>query len=262
MKIKLYIVSYNNSPDLIANLDSIFQSNLFILPEIIIINNHSQFYLPPELLRRVKVLDNHLRPDFSTGHLSRNWNQALINGFKDLNNPDCDLVMHCQDDTIFDKDWLRKVIELHQTFNFVQAGIGDNFCSYQVAAIKRIGLWDERFCNLGYQEADYFLRALIYNRENSCLNDYQHGRILNPSNAFICSRPQLPDVFSEDHRKSMNYHYISQKVFEAKWPRVPANYWNMDVYNQPPTHSAISNFIYYPYFEKDIENLTEKKYLT
>ena len=40
-----------------------------------------------------EIINNALRPDFSTGHLSRNWNQALINGFKNLAEPEVDYVV-------------------------------------------------------------------------------------------------------------------------------------------------------------------------
>jgi hypothetical protein len=41
-------------------------------------------------------------------------------------------------------------------------------------AVKQVGLFDERFCNIGLQEADYFLRCLLYNKDRSSLNDIEH----------------------------------------------------------------------------------------
>jgi hypothetical protein len=194
--------------------------------------------------------------------LARNWNQALINGFKNLNEPDCDVVITCQDDTLFFDGWIEKLIELHQKYNFVQYGIGDNLCSYTVEAVKNIGLWDERFCNVGYQEADYFLRALIYNRTSSCLNDHQHGRLINPTDKVLCRRPLDPHIFSEAHRKSMSFHYISGRIFEHKWGiEVPANYWTNKLINNPPEKSLIYNYVMYPYFEKYIKDLVGKNYI-
>lgn len=262
MKIKMFIITYNNEKDLNNNLESLFLSDfLGHKVEVNIINNHSNFKINPSFAGKISILHNSLRPDFSTGHLARNWNQAIINGFKDLNNPDCDIVITVQDDTIFDPNWLSYLLELHQDFTFVQMGVGDNLCSYLPEAIKTIGLWDERFCNVGYQEADYFLRALIHNKDKSSLNDHQHRRLINPVSFSFCHRPADANVFSPEHHKSMVYHYISEKVFKAKWPGVSANYWENNLIQNPPSKAAIPNFITYPYFEKDIYDLVGKGYI-
>lgn len=262
INVKLYIITYNNKNDLNKNLESVFDSDLLGTNiSINIINNHTNFSINPQFQNKVNIYHNSLRPDFSTGHLSRSWNQAIINGFRDLNNPDCDILIHCQDDSIFDHNWLRYLLDLHQSYDFIQMGIGDNFCSYLPESIKKIGLWDERFCGIGYQEADYFLRCLIYNRDKTCLNDYQHGRLINNVNFSICNRPLPPDVFSSDHKKSMKFHPINEKVFNAKWPGISPNYWPSSVLHHPPRVSAIHNFITYPYFEKDIYDLTGKNFI-
>ena len=180
MKIKQYIVTYNNSLQINNCLDSIFsklsKEELSIL-EIYIINNHSNLEINKEYLDNITILNNNLRPDFSTGHLARNWNQAIINGFQNLNNPDCDIVITNQDDTIFKENYINQIIELHKNFDLIQFGWGDNFISYTPNAIKRIGLWDERFCNIGYQEADYLLRA-AFNRSSDDAS--------TPARAFPC----------------------------------------------------------------------------
>lgn len=260
MKLKLFIVTYQNSPDLIANLNSLFNSNWQGHHlEINIINNHSNFYLPSNLLNRVKVWHNILRPDFSTGHLSRNWNQAIINGFKSLKNPDCDIVCTCQDDTIFEPDWAFKLIEYHNQFSFIQMGVGDNFCSYLPSAVENIGLWDERFCGIGYQEADYFLRAWLYNRDKSSINDEFHKRILNPLPYKFANKTQQ-NYMSEHHKKSLNYHPISCKMFIKKWGVNPEE-WDSDLFKSSIKHSRIDNYITYPYFELDVKDLAIKKYI-
>lgn len=177
IKIKHFIVTYNNEKRLNLSLDSLFDScnNLDNL-DIFIINNHSNINIYDKFKYKVKVLNNQTRPDFSTGHLSRNWNQAIINGFKDINNPDCDILITSQDDTIFEKNYLEKSIELSKSFDFISYGTGDQFLIYNIRGIENIGLWDERFCNIGYQEADYFLRAIRYHRHVS-INDEHHHRL-------------------------------------------------------------------------------------
>ena len=166
MKTKLYIVTYNNN-EILNNwaLKTLFESDFpFDNSEIYVINNHSNIYIEPQYKDKIKILNNDLRPDFSTGHLSRNWNQAIINGFKNLNEPDCDLVIACQNDTKFCKNWYSKLIitMLKDGYKYITCGIGDQFQVFTTDSVKNIGLYDERFCNIGYQEGDYFLRALLY----------------------------------------------------------------------------------------------------
>lgn len=258
MKIKLYLVTYNRIEILNSTLNSLFASNIPSNLEINIINNHSNFSLKEEYSNSIKVLHNSLRPDFSTGHLSRNWNQAIINGFKNINNPDADIVITCQDDTNFNFDWLNKLINYHSHYNFITQGAGDCFCSYTIDAIKNIGLWDERFCNIGYQEADYFFRALIHNKDKSSINDNLHNRVLNPIGNFIFKSTE-DHKYSEDHLKSMEHHNLTLNLFKKKWNVEPAS-WNNSHFNYQINSSLIENYIYYPYFEKDIPNLKNKNY--
>ena len=141
MKIKQYIVTYNNEKQINNCLNSIFtqlsDEELNIL-EVNVINNHSDLSINKEFLTKIKILNNDLRPDFSTGHLSRSWNQAIINGFRDLKKPDCDILITNQDDTKFTKNYINKTLELHQTFDLLQFGWGDNFVSYNINAIKKL----------------------------------------------------------------------------------------------------------------------------
>ena len=58
-------------------------------------------------------------------------------------------------------------------------GQGDALQVMTPESIRTIGLYDERFCNIGYQEGDYFQRARILNNEKSSINDFTHLRLLN-----------------------------------------------------------------------------------
>jgi len=190
MKIKQFIATYNNEFQINKCLDSIFNSlnkyELSIL-EIFIINNHSNLNIHKEYLGKVKILNNELRPDFSTGHLSRTWNQSIINGFKDLKNPDCDILITNHDDTKFVDNYIEKLINYHKTYDFITFGRGDNFISYTVNAVKKIGLWDERFCNIGHHEQDYFLRANKFLKDKS-INDSDF-MIVNPIDSLLLYYP-------------------------------------------------------------------------
>jgi hypothetical protein len=145
MKTKLYIVTYNNN-EILNNwaLKTLFESDFPIdNSDIYIINNHTNIYIEPQYEDKIKILNNDLRPDFSTGHLSRNWNQAIINGFKNLNEPDCDLVIACQNDTKFCKNWYSKLIitMLKDGYKYITCGIGDQFQVFTTDSVKNIGLY-------------------------------------------------------------------------------------------------------------------------
>ena len=261
-KIKIFIVTYNRAKDLHNNLLSLFSSDLENHTiEVNIINNHSNFRIDTSFEDKVKIYHNYLRPDFSTGHLARDWNSALVNGFKNLQHPDADLVIHYQDDTVLEPNWLIYLLDLHNSFDFIQMGIGDQLCSYLPEGVKKVGLWEERLCSIGYQDADYFIRQLVYNRAGTCINDHQHGRLLNCVNFSICKRPEAPNIFSDDHRKAMVFHPMNERIFKLKWPNVPPNYWTPELFHHPPVKSNIQNFIFYPYFENDIYDLAGKNFI-
>jgi len=282
--ISLYIVTYRSPGDLNRTIASILASGADV--RISVINNHSEFFLEPKHEKAVTVLHNNLRPDFSTGHLARNWNQALLHGFRDLNNPASDIVITVQDDVIFKADWLCRLIDLHSRYSFITMGAGDAFCSYLPEAVRRIGIWDERFCNIGSQEADYFLRALIYNREGSSINDLIHGRLHNSvegntfapygdfkkglereetdgdpaerADSILVTVPRMNIHRKRAHLSSMKYHGLSELVFYHKWG-LRGYQWTAD--HHAVRSSLVPNYITYPYFEKDIDGLREKKYI-
>lgn len=267
-RISIYIVTYRNPIDLNNNIASILASGVHA--RIYVINNHSQFSLEPEHKKAVTVLHNRLRPDFSTGHLSRSWNQALLHGFQSLNNPASDIVITVQDDVVFKADWFRHLVDLHRRYNFITMGLGDAFCSYLPEAVKKIGMWDERFCSIGYQEGDYFLRSLIYNREHCSINDLGHGRLhnsvdhnvyggsLEKADSLLISSPRWNRDRKDAHLSSANHYGLLETYFMHKWG-VPANPWTTEHYEI--RKSLIRNYLMYPYFEKDVEGLLEKDYL-
>jgi len=264
MKIKLYIVTYNN--DKVLNdwsLSTLFSSNYQKLDhevQIFVINNHSNINIKPEYKDKVTVLENALRPDFSTGHLSRNWNQALINGFKDPDKPDCDIVACSQNDIKFKKDWLEQLLKAHEKYTFVQQGQGDGFHSYKIDAVKNVGLWDERYCNICYQEHDYFLRQLMYNREHCTINSKGSKQIHNKLDFVIIEDTPCGSKRGEkSHNLSKKHSNVSKMIFQQKWGGVRPAQWKPG-FDWVPKKSKIPSFIYYPYFEKKL-NLKNKGYI-
>lgn len=271
-RVSIYIVTYRNPVDLNKNISSILASGENV--RINVINNHSQFFLDPQLEESVNVLHNSLRPDFSTGHLARNWNQALLHGFKNLNNPANDIVVAVQDDICFKPGWLQRLIDVHRRYNFITQGIGDAFCSYLPEAVRKVGLWDERFCNIGWSEGDYFLRSLIYNRDGCSINDPAHGRQNNPldgnavnispnsqierADSLLITSPQMNLDRKEAHATSIKFHALAEAIFKHKWG-LSDTHWTADHFSV--RNPLVPSYIMYPYFEKDIEGLREKNYV-
>lgn len=260
MKIKVYIVTYNNDIMMNRCIDSLLNSDLMKYDhEINVINNYGTLPSTDKYI----VLNNVLRPDFSTGHLSRNWNQAIVNGFKDLLNPDCDILVCAQNDSVFQSQWCQYLLEYHKIYDFISMGSGDEYHSYTPEAIKNIGLWDERFVN-GCSEGDYFLRAKIYHPNKSSINDYFHGRVHNPIVFDIADYKLIHHVpcgiiRNEPSRIDMvKYMNISQEIFKLKW-NISDIYWNET--SNFITKSLIPNFIQYPYFEKNVIDLIGKNYV-
>lgn len=260
MKIKFYIITYNN--DTILNewiLKSLNESNYSKEnTNIYIINNFSDHInIFNEYSKNISyVYHNTLRPDFSTGHLARNHNQAIINGFKNLNDPDCDLVIVCQNDTIVEKDWYENVLNLSKMYDYCSFGAGDQFQIFKPECIKNVGLYDERYCNIGYQEADYLLRCLLYLEKKSSINDYQHGRLLNIYNNNIIQKTLSGFNRQESsHIESFKHHDISGNFFHEKW-KCNANHWNDSLIHKTNVLNSKAPFVktwmLYPYFEKNI----------
>lgn len=267
VKVRHFIVTYNNDKILHESLVSIFdhltdeQSEKL---EVYIINNHSNFNIDPSFSDRVKVLHNQVRPDISTGHLSRNWNEALVNGFKNLLNPECDIVITSQNDALMKPNYVDQVIKNHfdNDLSFIAYGPGDACCSYTAEGVRKIGLWDEKFSNIGYQEYDYFMRAFIFNKKSS-LNDHHHHSVFNPlppeciissSNGTGHSRGE------ESHRASMRFHGNSRFMFTEKWGKSPESGLG-NLGETDKLRPLIPSYVSYPYFECDVETLAEQKYI-
>jgi hypothetical protein len=290
MKVKIYCVTYNNN-EILNNwfLESVYNSSY---PkdkvEISIINNHSNFEIYEKYNGLTKVIHNNLRPDFSTGHLSRNWNEAIINGFKDLDEPDCDMVVAIQNDTILMKDWYEKLISLAGKYEFVSQGAGDQIQVFTPKGVKTVGLYDERFCGIGYQEADYFLRCVIYLNEKCSINDDYHGRVNNPLEIDIIEKiDKAPpgalrtEEYVKHHFEKYGWiaegkklhneeqHPICGMVFHNKWgfpSQGAGSAWDKrgsEGFDIESVRQNIDNYFFYPYFEKKMnyESLISQRYL-
>ena len=264
MKVKLFILTWKDKYALDRNLRSLFEVFNYDLSgidfHINIINNHTDFYIAPEFENQVNIIHNRGTPDFATASLARMWNMALIHGFKNLNEPDADIVVTAQDDTVWNYDWLLQLVKLMKDFDFYADDAGDMVCAYTPNAVKKIGMWDERF-HYGFGEGDYFLRAIRYLPEKSSINDYAHGRVWQPT-LHLAKRPEpTGDRYSEQDR-SHRFREVSWANFLYKWRYMEMEgTWPENIEEMVLTTPVVPATILYPYFEIDVENLKEKGYI-
>lgn len=263
MKIKIYILTWNDKYALDRNLRSLFDGYSHLPPgidiQINVINNHTNFYIAPEWEAHVKVIHNVAQPDFATAMLGRMWNLAIIHGFKNLNAPDADIVVTSQDDTVWTEDWIPKLLYVMQNNDFFADDAGDMVCAYKVDAIKKIGLWDERF-HYGFGEGDYFLRAIKYLPEYSTINDHAHGRVWNPT--LVLARRPEPDAsrYTEQSR-AHQFRGLSWEMWRNKWALDSLEGRWPDNVEELVASIDNTQYILYPYFEMQVENLKEKGFV-
>jgi hypothetical protein len=264
MKIRQYIVTYRNPIVLHDCLYSIFaglsDEELSML-EIHILNNHSTFHIDKAFEQRVTIHHNTLRPDHSTGHLARDWNAGLVHGFQDLKNPACDIVILNQHDIQFKPNYIHTLIRLHQRYDLVQFGTGDSFMSFTPQMVRRVGLFDERFNGIGFQEEDYFIRAKMFHSDKISINypiwDHHTNKDFPLHNPIDVEDVVLQDTFNgyfrgdADHFKSMQHHAYGHIVLWKKW-----------IDPKRERTPGIPSWIMYPYFEHAVETLNEQRYLT
>jgi hypothetical protein len=264
MKIKVFILTWKDEHSLNRNLSTLFQVFDRQLNDIDlhvnIINNHSNFKIDPAFVGHVNVIHNHATPDFATAMLARMWNTALIHGFKNLDQPDADIVVTAQDDTVWNLDWLFQLIKVHRDFDFYADDAGDMVCSYTPNAIKKIGMWDERF-HYGFGEGDYFLRAIKYLSARSTINDFAHGRVWNPT-LHLAKRPEPDDTRLNEQGRSHQFRGLSWEVFLYKWKLFEMEgRWPDNIQEMVDKTVPVAHHILYPYFEMTVENLKEKGYI-
>lgn len=267
MKIKLYILTYKNSK--ILNewlLKSLYESNFDQdNVEVNIINNHSDFEIYPEYQdKKINVLHNVLRPDRSLAYVAKNWNEAIVNGFQSLKKPDCDAVITIQNDTILLPTWYEHTIKLLKKYNLIIFGAGDQFIVHTPESVKRIGLWDERFCGVNYHEADYLTRAFILNKDKTTCNDTIHSRDWNleDNKILLDTRDRVSgnQTVNGNPERLQFYTLYNHCFYELKWKCMPygVEHKIQRVHLDKPKFPSMFHYIW---FEKDVETLKQQTYL-
>lgn len=249
LRIHIFVVTYTNEPLLLRCLDSVAEAQKVAEAasvRVTVLNNFGELALPDR--PGVTVVNNAARPDFSTGHLARSWNQAILHGFRDPNDPACDLLVLAQNDSVFQPNFLAAIKRHAARFCYVTFGHGDEVQVMTPEAIRRIGLYDERFCNIGYHEADYFLRALIAAPQAVSINDAHHGRVHNPV-ANDVTKLVTTGYMRKDpaHIASIAHHGLSRRVFAYKWGKGTDPHLWRDAARS--LRVCAKQFMMYPYFE-------------
>ena len=263
MKIKVYILTWQDSEALNKNLFSLFQGfdllQYGVEIHVNIINNHTNFSIDPRYENHVNVIHNRATPDFATAMIARMWNTALIHGFQDLNNPDADIVVTAQDDTVWNHDWIPNLLKVMEKYTFYADDAGDMVCAYRPEAVKEIGLWDERF-HYGFGEGDYFLRAIRWNRNKSSINDHAHGRVWNKT-LHLAQRPEPDSNRYSEQNRSHQFRALSWEMWLSKWPQFLEGNWPENVQYYINIQEVPKQYILYPYFELSVNNLRQKGYI-
>jgi hypothetical protein len=104
------------------------------------------------------MVHNALRHKHSRGHLAREYNAALLRGFGELGRGLTDVVVLLQGDAKVKETWARELYEEHMGAGtlFLTQAKGDAIQSLTEEGVRTIGIWDEHYTDVGFQEADYF----------------------------------------------------------------------------------------------------------
>jgi|TARA_B100000287_G_scaffold425054_1_gene470747 hypothetical protein len=292
--IKVYIVTWKRNDVLDDLLHDLFERTTFKdydNCEVNIINNHSGLEVNDKFKDKVKIHHNMCRVDWSTGNLSADFNFALVHGFVDLKNPDAELVVTMQNDAVLDENWADCIVEQMKKYEFLVGYLGDNVVTYRPEHVIKTGLWDENYASVYHKESDYYLRSLIYNKDKCSINDLLHRRLhnYNPELTIdligergftITENGSSRWMESEQHqllRDEQNYTKpFVDYYWKWKWegthslPMVKGDWnqggwlinWPDSLISDLPTAPKVPQFVKYPFFEKDVEDLVGKGFVT
>jgi hypothetical protein len=269
MKITIYVITYRN--DKILNEWFLASLASSIYPkEKVCLQIQNNFSDKVNINDEYKPLINYIhhntmRLDRSTGHLARDWNHGIMNGFVDLNRPNCDVVMLLQNDTKLEVDWYTKVCNIMEKNIFASYGAGDQCMLIRPTCVKKVGMFDERYCNILGQESDYFLRCIWRTPMHTSINDEYHGRVHRP---FLDFCPTLKTATGSQRREgyhmaSVANHPVSSGFWRIKWPfhdRAWRSTWQMAKEISQNGAPFIPMYMMYPYFERAIDPTVYEKW--
>jgi hypothetical protein len=179
VKIKLYIVTYRRDDVLNQNLRTLWAGTRH--PEwleVTVISNHPEVQVEPGNLRpNLRVLINHTRHANSWGYLGRDWNFGIIDAFNTWKNPESvDWCVLAQNDVEWLPGWDTWLAGC-KDLDLISQPVGDAVVALNIEAVRRVGLFDERFCTLHFHDIDYLNRAAVALKARASVNDCHFGEI-------------------------------------------------------------------------------------
>lgn len=262
---RVFVVTFRAHAAATKAVEELLRSDLTDFTfEISVINNWGTFSFPldnplfADNINNLAVINNYGRPEWSWGHLSRDWNVAALYGFNNLNDPNSEVVVGIQGDASITPQWAHAIYKEHTKNGkvFISAGRGDAFHSWTAEGVKRLGLWDERYCDIGFQEEDMFLRAVILEPSRVRIGDFAHSRTHDP---FSIN----PVAGDGDHDRAGHpaEHWHSELFHATKWPEWKehmAHWWRNTTDIHERLKPRIPTFYSYPYFEWRLDGLQER----
>lgn len=180
-KIKFYIITYKRDDVLNKNLQTLWENtNNPSGIEVTVLSNYPQCTIYDENKRdNLRLIFNATRIPHAWGYLSRDWNFCILDAFKNWTNPEnTDWCVLAQNDVTWVKDW-DVWLENNTKYDFISQPVGDQCIALNIAAVKKVGFFDERLTTLHFQEMDYFIRAIGMLNERCSINDGHDGSLLN-----------------------------------------------------------------------------------
>lgn len=171
--LSVYIVTYRRDDVLNQNLSSLWAgcvdpSNI----QVTVISNHPVVRIDAENERpNLRVIINATRHANSWGFLARDWNFAIIDAFGKWDNPKgVDWCVLAQNDVEWLQGW-DQWLASQKDYDLVSQPVGDAVVALNIEAVRRVGLFDERFCTLHFHDIDYLNRATIHLGPRASIND-------------------------------------------------------------------------------------------
>jgi hypothetical protein len=170
-RICVYIVTYKKPDVLAENLRTLYAG--LTEPEdvaVTVLSNHPDVVIPEGLPSQPRVVINTVRQANSWGHLSRDWNWALLDCFETWRGSRAEWCVLAQNDVTWLPGWDARLTEIRNR-DFISQPVGDQAMAFRLAAVQAVGFFDERFSVLHFQEQDYFLRAISRLGSRAAIND-------------------------------------------------------------------------------------------
>jgi hypothetical protein len=221
--IAVYVVTYRKPEVLAANLRSLYAG--MAGPDrvrVTVLSNHPDVEIPADV-PAPRVVINSTRSPNAWGYLARDWNWALMDGFGTWRGSDIGWCVLAQNDVEWLPDWESRLRAV-RGIDFFSQPRGDQAMAFTIRAVREVGLFDERFCTLHFQEQDYFARAMLVLGERASLtDDHEHHEDTSSWNPLgqVLIAPSWSGFDDEDER------FHTRKTHD-ELARLLANKWGVD----------------------------------